>query len=107
MTPEESQLKLEKLGGEWSELNCAASLLEDTSKSVLAQLCLNYLPSAKTAARAKLMGEASQDYMEHIKKACEARKLSNISKVNFDAFKVYLDLERTKQATDRAQMSMR
>lgn len=107
MTPDEANEKLVKLGSSWAELNAAAEILESTKNSIRSQLTMEYLPVAKSIAKASAMAEASVKYIEHLHCMAEARKYSNIAKVNYDSFKVMIDLERTRQANTRAEMNLR
>jgi hypothetical protein len=50
---------------------------------------------------------ASETYREHVSKMVEARREANIAKVRYDTYKVYIELSRSKIATERVAMSMR
>lgn len=95
------------LGHEWADRECAASLLEETRKSVRAQLAVEFLKDAGSAAKAELMAEADDKYVDHLNKMVAARKAANIARVNFDAHKAWIELVRSAEASRRAEMNIR
>ena len=104
MTPEEAYQKMVSAGERWADLNSAAEALESTRNSIKSQVTLDFLPQAKTMARAVAMAEASQRYIEHLNHSSRARKESNVARVTYDAIRVMIDLERTKESTRRAEL---
>lgn len=104
---EEVSHNMARLGHEWADKECAASLLEETRKSVRAQYAMEHFGDAKTIGKAELMAEADERYIEHINKMVIARKAANIGKVNFDSCKAWIDLIRSQEASRRAEMTMR
>jgi hypothetical protein len=104
MLPEEAYHKMVEAGEKWADLNSAAEVLKSTRESLKSQLILDFLPPAKTIARATAMAEASQRYMDHLHAMAKAGKESNIAKVNYDALRVMIDLQRTAESTRRAEL---
>lgn len=94
-------------GEEWAEKEAAASWLEDSRKSVRAQLAMTHLKVAGSMGKAELMAEADQEYVQHLEKTIQARKLANIAKVNYEGNKVWVDLVRSLEATRRQEMNLR
>lgn len=105
MDPEKLAHELSKRGNAWAELDQAASLLEETKKTVLAQ-CINVADGSSQGAR-ETAALASNVYRAHIEEMVTARSKANIAKVNFDVYRTYIELLRTKQATMRAEMGLR
>jgi hypothetical protein len=99
--------RLVDLGEEWADVSAAADLLEETRKSVRAQIALKYLPEAKTGNKAELMAEADSEYMTHIANMVDARRKANIAKVRYDASKTWCDMLRTQESTRRTEMGLR
>lgn len=104
MEPEDAYNRMVSAGSIWAENNAAAEALESTRHSVRSQLTMEYLPTAKTMKKSETMAEASQKYLEHLHAMTQARKNSNIAKVNYDALRIMIDLERTKESTRRAEI---
>jgi hypothetical protein len=97
--------KLVDLGEEWSDRDAAASLLEESRKSVLAELTT--LAAGKSMAEREANALAADTYREHIKAMVEARRIANRAKVNYDAARAWIDITRTVEATKRQEMGMR
>ena len=99
-SPQNIYEKLVTLGTEWAELHAAAEILEETKKTLLAQLTLEAEGSSMSAKENHAM--ASKPYDEHIRRMVLSRKRANTAKVKYDSAKVWVDLMRTKEASDRA-----
>ena len=106
-SPSEIASKLAEAGHEWADKEAAASLLEETRKSVRAQLACEYIEGAGSAAKAELLAEADQRYTEHLTAMVEARKQANVARVNYDSGKIWTEMVRTAEATKRAELQMR
>lgn len=106
-SPHEIASRIAEAGREWSEKECAAQMLEETRRSVRAQIASEHISDLGSVAKAELLAEASAKYREHIKAMVEARKQANIAKVNYDTGKLWTDLVRTREASERAAMQMR
>lgn len=96
--------RLIELGEDWADKNSSADLLEESRKSVRAQIAMHYMTEAKTAAKAEMMAEADDGYVEHVKAMVEARRKANLAKVNYEAAKTWIELSRTKEATRRTEL---
>jgi hypothetical protein len=105
--PTEISTRLTKLGHEYADKEAAASLLEETRKSLRSQIALKFLADTGAANKAEMMAEATEEYVAHLKSMVEARRQANIADVNYSAARVWVDLVRTKEATKRAEMGMR
>ena len=105
MDPEKLAAELSKRGNSWAELDQAASMLEETKKSVIAQATLAADASSQGGKEAQAL--ASPLVRDHIAAMVDARGKANIAKVNFDVYRTYIELLRTKQATMRAEMGIR
>lgn len=105
--PTEITTRLTTLGHDWADKEAAASVLEETRKSLRSQIALKFLAETGAANKAEMMAEATQEYIDHLKSMVEARRHANIADVNYSAARVWVDLLRTKEATKRAEMGMR
>lgn len=102
--PEAIFRKLEETGCEWVDKNAAAELLEETKKTVLAELMTEYQGSAAERERCALGAAA---YKLHLTNMVAARKEANRARVKYDSMKVLAELRRTEQSTKRAEMNLR
>lgn len=105
------------LGEDWAERDAAASALEETRKSVLASLILEYVESgvsgaagakARTMPVAQAEARALSDtrFEQHVELMVAARKEAHIARVRYDMGKMKLELMRSLQATMRQEMNM-
>ncbi len=94
-----------KAGEEWSDLDAAASLMEETRKSVLAKL-MNESPAASIAAK-EMYALAEDEYRKHVAGMVQARKLANKARVRYDSAKILAELRRSEESTRRAEIQLR
>lgn len=92
-------------GNDWSDKNAAADLLEETKKSVLAELS-NQAAGASNAAK-ETLALADPVYRLHITHMVRARQEANRARVKYDAMKMLAELRRSQESTRRAEMSLR
>ena len=100
--PTEIAERMRLAGEEWSDLDAAANMLEETRKSVLAEL-VNQSKGGSIAAKES---EALADpaYKLHITNMVNARKEANRARVKYDTARAWVELVRTSEATKRAEM---
>lgn len=91
-------------GEEWAEKEAAASILEDTKGSVMAQrqAALGDIP----VNRAEQIVKASKEWVDHIHKVIEARRQANLSKVRLEVIRMRYMKEQSSQANQRAEIRM-
>lgn len=94
-----------KAGEEWADMDAAASLLEETRKSVLAKL-MNESQAASIAAK-EMYALADEEYRKHIATMVTARKAANKARVRYDSARILAELRRSEESTRRAEMTMR
>ena len=94
-------------GNLWADRNSAAEILEETRKTLRAQIAQKYLTEGMATNRAELSAEASKEYIDHLHAMTEARRLSNRARVQYDADRAFIDLVRSQESTKRAEMLIR
>lgn len=104
MDSEQIYNRLVKAGEEWADLDAAASLLEETKKSVMAKL-INEAEGSVNAREYKAM--ADPEYTKHVEGMVTARKQANKARVRYDSAKILAELRRSEESTRRAEMSLR
>jgi len=105
INPNEVYEKLRLSGEEWAEADYLASLFEETRRSLKSKLMVG---SGETSvAKAEMVAEANDEYREHIKKMVDLRRLAIRAKVKYDSVKAWVEMTRTLEASNRAQMNMR
>lgn len=92
-------------GETWADAEAAASLLEETRKSVLAKL-MNDSAVASVAAK-EMMALASDDYADFVAGMVKARAAANKARVRYDSARILAELRRSQESTKRAEMGIR
>lgn len=95
-------IEINTAGIEWADLDGAASLLEETRRTLLAQLQIG-AGDLSMAAR-EMYALANQDYRDHVAKMVEARRMANRALVRYKAMQVLADMRRTQESTRRAEL---
>lgn len=102
--PEAIYQKLNETGDAWVDKNAAAELLEETKKSVLAEL-MNALQGPKTEREAKALADPT--YRLHLTNMVSSRKEANRARVKYDSMRVLAEMRRTQESTRRAEANIR
>lgn len=97
--------KLVAAGETWADEDAAASMLEETKKTVLSQL--KTMSKASSDAAKETEAQASDGFKQHLQSMVEARRKANRAKVAYDSMKTWVELWRTKAANERAEMTLR
>lgn len=105
MDAEKIYESLVQAGEDWAEAEAAASLFEETRRSVLANL-MN-LASHTTQAGKEMQALADPEYRRHVEGMIAARKTANKFRVRYDSAKVLAELRRSQESTRRAEMNLR
>lgn len=103
--PEKVYDALVKAGEDWADADAAASLLEETRKSVLAKL-MTEAPHASQGGK-EMQALADPVYSRFVEGMVAARKAANKARVRYDSAKVLSELRRSQESTRRAEMSLR
>lgn len=102
--PEAIYRRLEEAGNDWADKNAAAEILEETKKTLLAELMQGFPGSNAERERCAL---ADAVYKLHLKNMVMARKESNRARVRYDSVRVLAELRRTQESTRRAEANIR
>ena len=102
--PDKIYRQLIECGESWVDTNAAAELLEETRKTVLAELMNKEHGSQNAKESAALANPA---YKLHLVNMVTARKEANRAKVRYDSMKVLAEMRRTQESTRRAEIGIR
>ncbi len=91
--------RLYDFGNDWADKNAAAEILEETKKTLLAQIMQEKVGEPVSARETYALAE--ERYREHLETMVTARKEANKAKVRYDAEKTRIELLRTKSANER------
>lgn len=93
-----------KSGEAWADAEAAASLLEETRKSVLAKL-MNESAVASVAGK-EMLALGDPEYRKHVEGMVLARKAANKARVRYDSAKILAELRRSEESTRREEMRL-
>lgn len=102
LQPDTIYEKLVTLGDAWADSYAAAELLEETKKSVLAEIMTEC--NEKSTSAKETYALHSDRYIDHLEKMVSAKRSANRAKVKYDSAKVWAELKRTEAANLRATM---
>ena len=102
--PSELYQRTTDLGDDYADKNAAASLLEETRKTLLAKLALESTENSMHAKESR--ARCRPEYKEHVESMVEARRLADRAKVKYQAAQKYSDHLQTLSANERAEMRM-
>jgi hypothetical protein len=105
LDPDQVAHELERRGMEWADRNQAAEALEEARKSVIAQATLR--ANGRSHAEREAAALASAEVVDHLRRMVEARGEANRARVRYDVWRTYIELERSRHATERAAMTLR
>lgn len=81
--------------------------LEDSEKSILAEYTQRAKhDGAKSIAEAEMTARAATEYREFLDEKAKHRHAYLTAQVNYDTMKVYIDMLRSNQSFEKAQMGM-
>lgn len=105
MDPDKIYDELVRAGESWADADAAATLLEETKKSVLAKL-MNEADATSIAGK-EMYALADPEYRKHVSGMVDARKAATKAKVRYDSAKVLAELRRSQESTRRAELTLR
>ena len=103
--PDKLHARIVELGTTWAEADGAASMLEETRKSVLAQYALKMPGNSATAKDTAAL--ACEPYQDHVRAMVAARTKANRLRVEYEAGKQWIEMSRSLESTRRAEMTLR
>lgn len=104
LDPARAYAEIISTGESWADAEAGASLLEETRKSVLAELKLR--SDEKSDAARETVALASHNYRTHVETMVEARHKANLARVRYEAARTLAELRRTEAATRRVEMQL-
>lgn len=102
--PEAIYRRLNDAGDEWVDKNAAAEILEETKKTVIAEIMNGLNGPASERERIAL---ADSIYRLHLTNMVTARKDANRARVRYDSVRVLAEMRRTQESTRRAEANIR
>lgn len=95
---------LRESGLNWADANAAANLLEESRRSLLADLIVDRMGRGSSKAKAEEEARRHEKFREATKGMVQARKYAERAHVAYKVAQAAIDLYRTEMSTRRAEM---
>lgn len=99
-------LRAEKLGQEWAKADEVFYQLDETKKSVLADLMKDLDDGDTSEAKLERLARASKEWKEHVSRLAIAKGEMLRAKVRFEAATAWYEAARTTESTNRVKMQV-
>lgn len=107
LDPEALCHELEKRGLDWADKDAAFYAYDETKKDVLAE-CKALVNDPKASDVAKeTEARRMPKWKEHQQKMAAAKHAVNIAKIRYATWQAYVELIRSREATQRAEINLR
>ena len=95
-------------GLQWADLKATYEMLDDMSKTILADLATDLKTGHKCSnTEAETRAYAHERYKDHLSKLATARREWLKAEVRYKSAVLLADLRRSEESTNRAQMQLR
>lgn len=94
--------KLVEIGSEWADKKAAFQILDDMTKTILAER-ISEMEGGSMAERTE-KAKADKMYTAHLRGLGEARREYLMAEVKWKSAQMYADAKRTEQSTKRAEL---
>jgi hypothetical protein len=106
MDPNKLAEELSKRGREWADKDAAYYALEEAKHSILSLCKADLNDQDQSEAAKEAQARRAPKFLEHLEATAAARKAANAAKVNYTTFQAYIELIRSREATNRAEMKL-
>lgn len=107
LDPDKIRDALVKVGDDWADKKSAYCALDDLTKTVLADVTSNYIPSCSSKTEAEMRALSDRAYKEHLAAKAAARKEWLRAEVRWSTSNTWSELRRSKESTMREEMRMK
>ena len=107
LSPGKLAHELEQRGLDWADKDAAFKALDDVTKTMLSECIADLNEKPKSMSEAEVKARRSPKYRDHLKALGDSRREANRSKVNYDTYRVYIEMLRSAEATNRALTVMK
>ena len=104
---EKIYVELEKAGNDWADKKAAYDALDRNTKSVLADVLVDFMDSGLSRAESETRSLSSGLYKEHLASVSRAHKSYLQAQVLWSNLQTLAELRRSEESTRRAEASIR
>lgn len=102
--PERIAHELSKRGHAWADAEAQAQQLEQHRRPLRSTIATEWINDGYPANKAEMLAESDQRYRDHVDGMVAARCQADKAKVDYEAYRTYVELMRTQAATERETM---
>lgn len=106
LDPEAIYKEVTDAGEDWADKKSAYEMLDDNTKSVLADITSNFMDGRMSKTEAEMRALASGEYKNHLASVSAARKAWLKAQVRYDSLKMLAELKRSQESTRRQEMRL-
>lgn len=103
--PDRIAQELSERGMAWADADAAYRALDDVTKSVLSECCID--SGEKSSAAQETVARTADKFRRHLSALADARRAANRARARLDTYRAWIELKRSEQATQRAEMQIR
>ena len=107
LDPDKIYHELEQAGNAWALAKADYEEKDDLTKTVLADIATNFMPTSKSKTEAEMMALASRDFKTHLAEVSKCRRAWLLSQVRYENLKTLAELRRSQESSRRAEMTIR
>lgn len=108
LDPDQIYKAVTDAGEEWADKKSAYELLDDMTKTVIADLTTDIKTGHKCSnTEAETRGYAHPKYKEHLTALASARRAWLLAEVRYKGLQMLSELRRSEESTRRAEMGLR
>lgn len=104
LNPDKIRERLEEVGNDWADKKSAYEALDDLTKTVLAEVTSNYLPTCSSKSEAEMRALKDNVYREHLAQKAGARREWLRAEVTWKTGNLWAELKRSQESTRREEM---
>ena len=102
--PDKIRERLQAVGDTWADCKAAYEALDDLTKTVLAEVTSNYLPTCSSKSEAEMRALKDNAYKEHLQQKSSARREWLRAEVTWKTGNLWAELRRSQESTKREEM---
>ena len=106
LDPDAIYRTLEKAGEDWADKKAAYEALDRNTKSVFADVLVNFMDSGLSRAESEARSLSSSVYKEHLASVSRAHKSYLQAQVLWSNLQTLAELRRSEESTRRAEMKL-
>ena len=102
--PDKVAAELSKRGQAWASADSQYRAFDESTKSILSKIAGEAEGSEAAKDR---YARGSDEYQDHLQRLADSRLKALAAKVNYDVYRVWIDMKRSELSYNKAEMQIR